>query len=84
MWTQKKTTQWQDFHNILTACYEALLRSAVSDFLGLDEGEESDKFWAWLDKLTCVSGSSKIQILLLMVEIEKITRAILKRTCTLT
>ena len=56
MWAQ---SQWQDIHNILTACHEALLTSAVNDFHTIYKGD-CDKFWQWLDSLTANTNTNEV------------------------
>lgn len=53
-------TQWQDIHNVLTACHEALLSSAVCDFQNIHTTHRHDKFWEWLDNLTCDSNNNEV------------------------
>ena len=43
--------QWQDLHNILTACYEALFREAMEEFSKTDKEKKSEIFWEWMEKL---------------------------------
>ena len=43
--------QWQDLHNILTACYEALFRQAMEEFSKSDEEKKFEIFWEWVEKL---------------------------------
>ena len=44
-------TQWQDIHNVLAASHEAILRSAVDEFLLLDKGDTAEAFWTWVQEL---------------------------------
>lgn len=53
-------TQWQDIHNILTACHEALLTSAVNDFHTIYKEGDCDKFWQWLDSLTANTNTNEV------------------------
>ena len=42
-------TQWQDIHNVLTACHEALVKAAVEEY---KKGDASRDFWVWVESLT--------------------------------
>ena len=54
-------TQWQDIHNVLTACHEALLTSAVNDFHTIHKGEKnSDNFWEWLNNLISTTNNNEV------------------------
>ena len=44
-------TQWQDIHNVLAASHEAILRSAVDEFILLDKGDTAEAFWTWVQEL---------------------------------
>ena len=48
-------SQWQDIHNVLAACHEALLKLAVEEFHSLKQGDPctctSRDFWVWVDGL---------------------------------
>ena len=47
-------SQWQDIHNVLTACHEALLRLAMEEYQTVKQGDPytAKEFWVWVDGLT--------------------------------
>ena len=53
-------TQWQDIHNVLTACHAALLRLAVQEFHTIKQGNICTSK-VWIDGLTTKQNSEVTQ-----------------------